>query len=150
MSEQASDERVAEVLGRNLLPLREYECGVCANLARYAGDLLWKLRQQLARADAAEATLEEMSKAHEGQLRCEDCALPYARFPLDVNVDDEVWQKIMGRPGGILCANCIANRALRHPGVTVGHLTFDGSLAQEDAAEALVAELEASDEQRHE
>lgn len=59
-------------------------------------------------------------------LRCEDCALPYCRFPLDCVVPDEQWAAI--HPfggGGVLCALCMAARANRR-GATVMHASFEG------------------------
>ncbi len=57
-------------------------------------------------------------------LRCADCGLPYADFPLDVSLPDAQWLAIFGRPRGVLCANCIARRG-RTYGATVMTANLD-------------------------
>jgi len=58
-------------------------------------------------------------------LRCMDCGLPYSEFPLDVVVEDGVWTKLVGHPGGVLCAQCLVTRGAELPGVTVAKLVFE-------------------------
>lgn len=51
-------------------------------------------------------------------MTCKDCDLPYQKFGIDTNLPDNQWLAIHpeGR-GGLLCANCIAKRASRLPGI---------------------------------
>lgn len=47
-------------------------------------------------------------------LTCEDCSLPYRSFPLDMTLPDDQWAMIHpGDDGGVLCAQCIVQRASR-------------------------------------
>ena len=43
---------------------------------------------------------------------CEDCGLPYDKFPMDTYLPDDQWTQIIGSNagGGMLCAGCIVKR----------------------------------------
>lgn len=47
---------------------------------------------------------------------CMDCGKPYASFPLDTTLTDDQWRMIHDSEGGILCANCMVERAARLSG----------------------------------
>lgn len=52
---------------------------------------------------------------------CYDCGLPYDKFPCDMNVSDEIWEKINPSSfegGGLLCPNCICARLIKLPTIT--------------------------------
>lgn len=49
-------------------------------------------------------------------VRCLDCGLHYADFPLDMTLPDEQWLAIHPDDGGVLCAGCIVKRAEKLPG----------------------------------
>jgi hypothetical protein len=42
-----------------------------------------------------------------------DCGLDYGQYPLDVVLKKEQWLLIHPDDGGVLCANCIVERASR-------------------------------------
>lgn len=57
---------------------------------------------------------------------CKDCGLPYESFGLDTTLSDEQW--IMIHPqgeGGLLCANCIINRASHLPGIIAARMALE-------------------------
>jgi hypothetical protein len=61
---------------------------------------------------------------------CADCGMPYADFPLDVVLPDDQWLLIHPEgPGGVLCAQCIVNRAgnIKMPYVTVVRASLEFS-----------------------
>lgn len=60
-------------------------------------------------------------------MRCLDCGLPYAAFPLDVNLPRSQWLLIHPDEHGVLCARCIVARAAAVPGATVCHLVIEVS-----------------------
>ncbi len=47
-----------------------------------------------------------------GELKCEDCRLPYRLFPMDVTIPNEQWTELTGYTDGegILCGGCIIQR----------------------------------------
>ena len=48
--------------------------------------------------------------------RCSDCGLPYEDIPMDTTLSDKQWLMIHPEGlDGILCANCIVNRAAKIP-----------------------------------
>ena len=50
-------------------------------------------------------------------LRCMDCELRYADFPLDMTIPDAQWAAINnGDPAGVLCPLCIVARLSNLPG----------------------------------
>lgn len=52
--------------------------------------------------------------------QCADCRMPYEDFKLDTVLSDDQWAMINPEGIGIiLCANCIAKRAAKVPGVIV-------------------------------
>ncbi len=81
------------------------------------------LRAALTELEAAAALAPEA--ATDGRLACDDCALPYAEFPLDLVLPDEQWEAIHPAEAGVLCAQCIVRRASKVPGVTVVHARWD-------------------------
>lgn len=59
-------------------------------------------------------------------LRCLDCGLPYATFPLDVLLPRAQWLAIHPEgDDGVLCASCIVARASKIPGATVVHAVVE-------------------------
>lgn len=72
---------------------------------------------------------EEIVKTMDGLLpdaRCRDCGLPYEAFPLDVNLPRSQWMEIHPEgEGGLLCAQCIVERAAKVPGCTVVHAVLE-------------------------
>lgn len=52
------------------------------------------------------------------RLCCLDCRIPYRDFPCDCNVSDALWETLVGRPGGVLCPNCIARRIVEKTDAT--------------------------------
>ena len=50
-------------------------------------------------------------------VKCMDCGKPYADFGLDTTLPDEQWLRIHPDDGGVLCANCIVERASKLPHV---------------------------------
>lgn len=60
---------------------------------------------------------------------CYDCKLPYDQFPADMNIQNELWEKInpsFHRGGGLLCPNCICKRLIAL-GLTAVEVTVDVS-----------------------
>ena len=55
--------------------------------------------------------------SHDMKAECIDCSLPYEEFGLDMTLPDEQWLMIH-REGydGLLCANCIVERAAKLEG----------------------------------
>lgn len=51
------------------------------------------------------------------EAECIDCGKRYNNFKLDVTLPDEQWLLICPDRGGILCANCIVERASKLPNV---------------------------------
>lgn len=49
-------------------------------------------------------------------LACLDCGTPYQSFPLDSTLPNDQWRMIHDSEGGILCANCMVERASKLPG----------------------------------
>ncbi len=49
---------------------------------------------------------------------CLDCEKPYSDFGLDMVLPDEHWLKIHPGKNGLLCAQCIVNRAAKIDGIT--------------------------------
>lgn len=84
-----------------------------------------------------------------GRVKCLDCGLPYADFPIDVVLPDEQWRAITGRTdgGGILCAGCIVARGARLPGATVARMQFDAPNASLSRAHA-ASEPNSTDDSR--
>jgi hypothetical protein len=58
-------------------------------------------------------------------LRCLDCGLAYADFPLDVNLPRAQWLAIHPDEHGVLCARCLVSRASKVPGCTVVHAVLE-------------------------
>lgn len=56
---------------------------------------------------------------------CMDCGKPYEEFGLDTYVNDSDWEKIHPDRDGLLCANCIVNRAAKIMGVIVIRMELD-------------------------
>lgn len=57
---------------------------------------------------------------------CADCHLPYELFGIDITLPNLQWDHITeGNKGLLLCANCIARRATRIPGVIAGRLVLE-------------------------
>lgn len=63
-------------------------------------------------------------------LCCSGCGKPYSEFPLDVHLPDDQWLLVNGREGGVLCAQCIVERASGIPIVTVLNASLDISDAR--------------------
>lgn len=74
-------------------------------------------------------TTDQTADARE--VGCLDCGLPYASFPLDVNLPRGQWLLIHPDEHGVLCAACIVKRGAAIPGVAVAHMTFEVSPACE-------------------
>ncbi len=53
-----------------------------------------------------------------GFAKCQDCGIPYSEFGLDLVLPNQQWE-ILCPNGGILCANCICKRAIRHRGSVI-------------------------------
>lgn len=51
------------------------------------------------------------------EAECIDCGKLYRNFGLDMTFPDEQWEMICPDRGGILCANCILERASKLPNV---------------------------------
>ena len=72
---------------------------------------------------------------------CADCGKPYSDFPLDTTLPHDQWERIMGSPNGLLCANCMVARASKLPGAVAVRMTIDCDAAEpepdlaEEAAE---------------
>ena len=69
-------------------------------------------------ADAARTELYAALEAGAGRrdpwLACTDCGLPYSDDGwMDAVVPDEVWLRIYGSEGGVLCISCMARRCVR-------------------------------------
>ncbi len=59
-------------------------------------------------------------------LKCEDCGLLYTKFGLDTTLPDEQWRLIHPeREGGILCANCMVQRASEIAGIVAARMVFE-------------------------
>lgn len=68
------------------------------------------------------------------QATCLDCGLPYAAFPLDVNLPRAQWLAIHPEgEDGLLCAACIVARAATLPGVTVAHMVLEVAIQKKDS-----------------
>lgn len=80
----------------------------------------------------------------DGTLRCMDCSVPYADFPLDTTLSDDQWKMIHRPEGGVLCASCIVRRASRLPGVVAVRAVFEfaGDLTAGDKLRTLVHGVE--------
>jgi len=65
--------------------------------------------------------------SEDNKLRCFGCGKPYDEFPLDVVLPDEQWELVSGRTdgSGVLCANCILERAAKLPGITVAMMVLE-------------------------
>ena len=50
------------------------------------------------------------------EAKCADCGKPYDDFGLDMVLSDEQWLMIFPQKNGLLCANCIVNRASKLKG----------------------------------
>lgn len=74
---------------------------------------------------------------------CADCAKPYSDFPLDATLPHDQWERIMGSPNGLLCANCMVARASKLPGAVAVRMTIDCDAAEPepDLAERAVQDL---------
>jgi hypothetical protein len=57
-----------------------------------------------------------------------DCYKPYRLFGLDVTLPDGQWEMIHPDDGGVLCANCIVQRASKLPNAIAirAYIEFDG------------------------
>ena len=49
-------------------------------------------------------------------VACYDCGLPYREMGLDLILPDQQWKYLFPEESGLLCANCICQRATRHRG----------------------------------
>ena len=67
----------------------------------------------------------ERQAVAENSLRCLDCGLLYRDFPLDVNLPRGQWLEIHPGEDGVLCAQCIVQRASKIPGATVAHMVIE-------------------------
>jgi len=57
---------------------------------------------------------------------CEDCGLPYQKFGIDTTLPNEQWLMIHPESKeGLLCTNCIVNRASHLPGIIVSRMVFE-------------------------
>ncbi len=57
---------------------------------------------------------------------CKDCGLPYQEFGLDTTLPDEQWLMIHPEGlGGLLCANCIVNRASHLSGIIAARMILE-------------------------
>ena len=57
---------------------------------------------------------------------CKDCELPYQEFGIDTTLPDEQWLMIHPEGfGGLLCANCIVNRASHLPGIIAARMRLE-------------------------
>lgn len=52
-------------------------------------------------------------------VRCHDCGAVYAGLGADLVLPDQQWKAIFPEDGGILCANCICQRAVKVGGSAV-------------------------------
>jgi hypothetical protein len=50
------------------------------------------------------------------KAECLDCGLPYSKFPIDTTLPNEQWELIHPEKNGLLCAQCIAQRASKIEG----------------------------------
>lgn len=60
-------------------------------------------------------------------LACLDCGLLYRNFALDATLPDDQWRMIHDSDGGILCANCIIERAVKLPGAVAIRMRIEFS-----------------------
>jgi hypothetical protein len=58
-------------------------------------------------------------------LSCMDCGLPYSMFSVDSTLPDEQWRMIHDSEGGLLCAQCMVERASKLPGVVAVRMRID-------------------------
>lgn len=57
---------------------------------------------------------------------CEDCGLPYQKFGIDATLSNEQWLTIHPeRDEGLLCANCIMERASAVPSIIAARITLE-------------------------
>ena len=57
---------------------------------------------------------------------CKDCELPYQEFGIDTTLPDDQWLMIHPEGfGGLLCANCIVNRASRLSGIIAARMRLE-------------------------
>lgn len=59
------------------------------------------------------------------KLTCIDCDRMYKDFGLDVVLSDEQWELIHPNEKGVICAQCIVNRAEKIKGVINVNLTLE-------------------------
>lgn len=58
---------------------------------------------------------------------CLDCGKDYEEFPLDTVLPNDQWAMINPALGGVLCANCMVERASKIKGVIVARIVFEDS-----------------------
>lgn len=57
---------------------------------------------------------------------CEDCGLPYQEFGIDATLSNKQWLIIHPEGSeGLLCANCIMQRASSVPGMIVARIKLE-------------------------
>lgn len=56
---------------------------------------------------------------------CLDCKKPYEKFGLDIVLPHSQWLKINPEKDGLLCAQCIINRASKLKGIIVMHAIME-------------------------
>lgn len=59
-------------------------------------------------------------------LHCMECGLLYKEFGIDVNVPDDQWVLLMGRPAGdgMMCGACLIEAGAKHKQFTWAYLEF--------------------------
>jgi uncharacterized coiled-coil DUF342 family protein len=79
-------------------------------------------------AQAREAIASVLAELHDGdplKPNCMDCGKPYEDFLMDVVLSDEQWQMIHPDKNGLLCADCIVQRASELPGAIIARMTIE-------------------------
>ena len=59
------------------------------------------------------------------EIKCMDCKMLYKDFPLDMLFPRSQWLRINPKDDGVLCANCMINRASRIKRATVVHAVIE-------------------------
>ena len=106
-------------------------------------DLLWQITRvteeslvylihRLARAEARYLRLPAAASDYVGP-HCADCGRPYHLHGADIVFSTEDWALLTGKQDGsvILCGLCIANRAMRIPGIIGISASLYRSIPQE-------------------
>lgn len=68
---------------------------------------------------------EDAQRREERAVECLDCGRPYSEFGMDTHLPHSQWSLIHPDINGVICAQCIINRASKIPGATVAHILIE-------------------------